>query len=437
MLVSRKSGLTKKMSNRVLILQGPPSVFAKTLFRDFAARDVFVLKVNFSFGDWLYFGSKGAVNYKGSLQDWPAYLEDLITTHQITDIIYYADRLPYHRAAQAVAKRLNLRAISYEFGYLRPDWIVVEQGGQSAYSYFPNDMKVIRNLSKNLSYPDLTPQFPYKFSVEATHEVIFNLSNFFLRIFYPRYQSDKYYNQLVEFLNYIPRLIKRRWRTKAAEKLAHNLVSSKARYFLVPLQMQNDYQIRSNSPYAHLHDFIEEVMISFAAHAKSDDALVFKKHPLDNGLENWAKVLRKLAKKHDLSDRYHFMDGGDLDALTKAALGTVVVNSTVGLTALHLGCPVKVMGVAVYDIEGVTFQGKLDAFWHDPKPADMINIDALIKLLAHSIHEKGNFYTDQGREAAARGIVNRVLEGRVNDGGYPLIQTRLKNAKALGIAIDS
>ena len=96
------------MSIRVLILQGPPSIFAKTLLRSFKARDIFALKVNFSIAEWLYVGSKDAVNYKCSLQDWPEKLERLIEEHGITHILYYADRLPYHRIAQNAVSYTHL-----------------------------------------------------------------------------------------------------------------------------------------------------------------------------------------------------------------------------------------------------------------------------------------------------------------------------------------
>ena len=156
------------MSKRVLILQGPPSIFAKTLFRSFKAQGIFALKVNFSIGDWLYFGSKDAVNYKGNLQDWPEQLEQLIKEHGVTHILYYADRLPYHRIAQSVAKKLGVEAISYEFGYLRPDWIIVERGGQSTYSYFPKDIGLIGKLANDLELPDTQLRYPHKFCLLYT-----------------------------------------------------------------------------------------------------------------------------------------------------------------------------------------------------------------------------------------------------------------------------
>ena len=41
----------------------------------------------------------------------------------------------------------------------------------------------------------------------------------------------------------------------------------------------------------------------------------------------------------------------------------MVVNSTVGLSALHHGVPTKVCGEALYDQTGLTYGSSLDQFW--------------------------------------------------------------------------
>jgi len=43
----------------------------------------------------------------------------------------------------------------------------------------------------------------------------------------------------------------------------------------------------------------------------------------------------------------------------------VTINSTAGILALMHGKRLKVMGEALYDIRGVTFQSGLDFFWRD------------------------------------------------------------------------
>jgi capsule polysaccharide modification protein KpsS len=44
-------------------------------------------------------------------------------------------------------------------------------------------------------------------------------------------------------------------------------------------------------------------------------------------------------------------------------VGAVVINSTVGFSALSHGAPEKTCGFAIYDIPGLTFPGSLDEFW--------------------------------------------------------------------------
>ena len=278
--------------------------------------------------------------------------------------------------------------------------------------------------------------YPFPFYVEAANEVFFNLSNYFLWFTFPWYDTDKQYNPLYEYLSYVKRLIKGSLRSRATLKIIETLQKDAAPHFLVPLQMQNDYQIRKNSPYSSLQQFIEEVILSFKENAPDGLRLVFKKHPLDNGIENWARIIEKFSERHDLSDRCVFLDGGNLQGLLKAAYGVVTVNSTTGLHALQVGTPVKTMGIAIYDMNGITDQSPLDAFWSNPSMPVRTNVTALVKLLAYAIHTKGNFYTTKGRAAAVDGFATRLLEDRVNDGAFVKIPPRISLAKKLGIVID-
>ena len=50
--------------------------------------------------------------------------------------------------------------------------------------------------------------------------------------------------------------------------------------------------------------------------------------------------------------------------MLRNAAGFVTINSTVGVTALHHGVPVKVLGNAVFNVAGLTSQSPLAAFWH-------------------------------------------------------------------------
>lgn len=90
-------------------------------------------------------------------------------------------------------------------------------------------------------------------------------------------------------------------------------------------------------------------------------------------------------------DRVEYLDGGSLDTLARSAAGMVTVNSTAGLHALQAGCPVKVLGQAVYDVPEMSFQGTLDEFWVAPTPPDPDLVDAFVNLMAATIQIRGVF----------------------------------------------
>jgi capsule polysaccharide modification protein KpsS len=60
----------------------------------------------------------------------------------------------------------------------------------------------------------------------------------------------------------------------------------------------------------------------------------------------------------------------NLPAALRDARGTVVINSTVGLSSVHHGTPVKCLGSPVYDMPGLTCQKPLAEFWRSPGHVD-------------------------------------------------------------------
>lgn len=397
----------------ILFLQGPPSVFWSELAREFEAQGARTLRVNLAAGDWLYWRKSGAIDYRGTLADWPAFLEALIRDEKVTDIVYYTDRLPYHVDAARIAERTGVLCHSIEFGYLRPDWLTLERGGMGSFSHFPNDPALIRSIAAKAPAPDMQVRFSHTFLQEAVNEVLYNMATYFGRPFYRRYQADKYYDPFFEYVRWVPRLLFSGRAARKADRLCAEFLQK--RFFMLAMQLQSDYQIRSNAHYPHLKVMLEEVIGSFAASARPEDHLLIKLHPLDNGVERWEAAVEAIARRHRVEDRIAVIDGGDLGALIKASKGVIVVNSTVGLHSIQAGRPTKVLGIAVYDIAGLTHQGPLASFWTDPEPVTDDLARALVAALAATIQVKGNFYNRAGRAAGVRGIADRVLKGLVNE----------------------
>ncbi|WP_075214479.1 capsule biosynthesis protein [Mongoliimonas terrestris] len=420
----------------VLFLQGPPTPFWADLADGFEAAGHRTVRVNLCMGDRVLWRRKGAHDYRGRLAAWPAWLTALVEREGVTDILYFADRHPYHVAAKAVAERVGIRAYAMEFGYLRPDWLTLERGGMGVYSHFPSDPDTIRRFGAIVPPAKTAQLYSHGFNEEAWYEVTYNLASEFLRPLYPFYTADKYYHPFVDYLTWLKRLATSRAAIRRANAVVERLERMKTPYFLVALQLQMDYQIRANSPYPHLSQMLDEVIGSFKAKAAAGDRLVIKTHPLDNGYENWPKVVRRLAAEHGVADRVILIEGGNLGVLLAHAKGVIVVNSTVGLQSLRLGRPTKVLGIAVFDVEGLTHQGPLDTFWRTPAPVDMELCEALVRLMAATIQVKGSFYQKAGRVAAVAEVVRRVAEDRVNQpGAYVDDLPRMDKARAMGVPI--
>lgn len=422
--------------HRILFLLGPASPLWRELADGFEAAGHETFKLHFSLGDQLFWWRKGGVAYRGRRSRFRQYLRDFVRQHAITDILYYGDRDFYHVVAQEVAQEAGLRDISIENGYLRPDWITLERGGMGVNSHFPADPETIRREGASLPLPDLDVHYRHTFSREITLEITYSMITYFWRVFYPFYRFGRYYDPLLEYLRAIPHMIGRKKRALLAQQKIDGLIAARTPYFSVALQLQGDQQIRANSPYDHLSEFIEEVTRSFARHAAPEDQLVFKQHPHDNGREGWASVVARAAGRQGVAQRVSVIDGGDLNLHLQHARGCLLVNSTVGVTALRLGCPTKVMGVAIYDVPGLTHQGSLDSFWRAPEPVDAKLVDAFIRLLAASVQVKGSFIQPEGRRVAVAEIIRRVTSGTVNaPGAYITPPPRLARARALGLPV--
>jgi capsular polysaccharide export protein len=423
-----------------LFFQGPPSSFAAKLAGELTRLGHKALRINLAAGDRLYWRRPGAINYKGRFDDWGAFVGDFMERQGVTDVLFYADRLPYHRVAGAEARARGIRVFAYEFGYLRPDWVTIERDGMGVYSHFPDDPATILRHGRGLADPDPIVRYGYPFRTEAFNEVLYNLANVFAPYLHPRYRSDTWYHPVVDYLAWAPRLIAGPFEARRARAVIERLVAGTTPYYVLPMQLQSDYQIRDNSPFGHLSEVIRQVMSSFAAHAPAEARLVVKIHPLDNGIERWPSVARRIARETGILERLDVIDGGDLYRLLGKARGCLVVNSTVGLHALRLGCPVKVLGVAIFDVAGMTFQGPLDRFWNEAAAPDAGLRDAFVRLLAAATQVKGCFYTREGRAAAVREAARRIVEGRVNEpGAYVDPPPRLARARALGMnaAVDT
>jgi capsular polysaccharide export protein len=391
----------------ILFLQGPPSGFWRQLGDACAARGARVLRVNLCLADRLFWRRRGATDYRGTLRAWPRWLRDYIRREGVTDIVYYADRLPYHRLAAAVARVEGVAVHAVEFGYLRPDWLTLEPVAGGAWSRFPADPAGLRIDAPE---PDLKTRYPHDFAAEAFGEVSFALAMVMGRPLYPFYVSDRPIPPLVDYGFWLLKLARGRAAARADAAALERLRASGAPYWLTALQLPVDYQLRFSAWYPRQRDFLNAVIASFATDAPKGDRLLVKTHPLDNGMTNWRALAARLAARHGVADRVDTVSSGDLGQMMNGARGVIAANSTVGLTALRAGRPVKTLGAAVYAMPGLTDGRPLADFWVGPTPPDPATLRAFVATLAADIQIKGSFYNPDGRALAAAEMAARLTE---------------------------
>ena len=393
--------------------------------RELVVRGHRVSRINLHLGDRLFWRLP-ARDYRGGIDGWRNYVARFLDTDPITHLFLLGDRRPHHRIAIEEARARGAAIICSELGYLRPDWLVLERDGMGTYSRMPRDPGLIRSLAQQYPVPDLTVRCTTPFWRLAMLDVVYNVAEVLSRPLYPGYRRHAIHHPFAEYAGWV-----RRWlcqggeRRRTAQTLAA-LQQNEAPTFVLPLQLSTDYQIHDHSPYPDMPAAALEIIASFAAHSPAPSRLVVKVHPLDPGLTPWSALIGDIAAQHQVANRVHCVSGGDVVAMLRQARGCVLVNSTVGVSALLVGCPLKVMGSAIFDVAGLSFGGPLDHFWLAPAAPDADLVGDFIRLLAGALHVRGGYYTRQALEMAVPATVQRLEEG------LPWLPQRAGNAAAPG-----
>ena len=212
----------------------------------------------------------------------------------------------------------------------------------------------------------------------------------------------------MEYAGWIRRLMAKGASRRRADALISRALALPGGFYLVPLQLESDYQIRVHSRFGTLDEFLDEVCRSFALHAPPDAELLVKMHPLDSGLVDRVAKVAAVATRHGVENRVVTIDGGELHVLLAAAKGVVVVNSTVGTTAVESGRPTIALGRAIYNLPGLTDQGGLDRFWTEATPPDPDLCLAFHRLVIHRTQINGGYFCKDGLAMAVEAAADRM-----------------------------
>jgi capsular polysaccharide export protein len=374
---------------RILLLQGPVGPFFRRLSHRLQAAGAEVHKVNFNGGDCLFYPSQ-ALRWRGPIESWPYHFAALLERLRIDIVLLFGDCRPIHRAARDVAQQLGVQVGAFEEGYVRPNFVTFERSGTAS----PAE----REVGNTFWWAALWATLYYTASGLA----------------YPVFRRHRHHRPLT-LLEAWPwaragwRKLVYRWTERAMLRTLTGRLSRN--FFLVPLQLSSDAQVSEHSRFTSVADFIRHVVASFAHHAPADVTLVIKHHPLDRGYHDYSRLIRELAHQRGLSGRLLYIHDQHLPTLFHHMRGAVVINSTVGFSAVTHGAPLKTLGVAIYDLEGLTFQESLDEFWSAAgnfRP----NPDLVQRFRTYLIHQtqiNGSFYA-AGIDATAAAALASVAQ---------------------------
>ncbi len=407
-------------SEHALLLQGPPGPFFRRLAGELRDSGVRVDKINFHGGDELYYPAEGpdrVVAYRGTSDEWPEFCRRFLAQQSIDAVVLFGDCRPIHKVAIEQARALGVAVWVFEEGYLRPDFVTLERDGVNGYSPMPRDARFY--LERAADLPELAPPLP---TGQSFYHHAYYVSRYALALEqgkqrFPGYQHHRSFDPWAQATGWLRGGLKKPLHARRDRALLPMCAGPwSGRYFLVPLQVHADYQILEHSDFGGVDEMIDLVVRSFAAHAPRDTLLVLKHHPMDRGNRDYGRALRALARDLDIEQRLISVHDLHLPTLLKHARGVVTVNSTVGLSALHHGVPLTVLGDAVYDIPGLTSHLPLERFWNEQHAPDRAVYQAFTKYLRWTNQHNGNFYRPLFSHGAGIRWIPRMPEARAMAG---------------------
>lgn len=388
-----------------LFLQGPHGNFFRELGHQLLQKGHTIHRVNLCGGDWLDWHDKHAVCYRKKPYKWGKWIGDFMQKKKITDLLIFGDWRSLHQEAIAIAQVYNIRVWAFEEGYMRPSYITMEKNGVNGNSSLPKTFKELETCFNNIRHDDIAlcepVSLPNPISVRMTLAFNYSATELLARPFFPWYKTHRPNGILKELTAWIFRLPKKHVRRRDAINNMRKVYHSHKSYFLFPLQLDSDSQVRRYSPFGGVKEAIIYVISSFAIHAPKDTLLVIRNHPLDNGMINYKDFIRNFAFGCGVSERVFFVETGNARLMLEKSNAVVVLNSTIGMSALRKGLPVYCVGTSIYSIPGLAVnknQQRLEDFWNNPIMPQLEVLQKFETVVKHHALINGNFYSKEGIE---------------------------------------
>ena len=397
------------MKKRILLLQGPVGGFFKYLQLRLRDADFEVKRIVFNGGDIAYaLGVEFEIARLGE-DGYGEFFERLYRDWRPDTIVLFGDERPIHKAAMAEAARIGIPVWCFEEGYIRPDHVTLEPGGNNANS------SLFRTFDPSVTPPPTPPAPHLKGQTVAMglrawgYFVAYRAT----RMLFPHYTHHRERRLRDEFRFWIRSAYRRVMaRRRDAALTAQILSGLHPPFFIVALQVHDDMQLRRHGRGWRSMPFTEMVLESFKRFAPPQARLVVKAHPLDVGHGHHRKNIRLLIRKIGLEDRVEYLQSGPLLPIVRHARGLITINSTAGIAALRNHIPVIAFGDALYHLEGLSKRPEgpadLDRFWSDPPEVDATLAWRFGEHTLASVLLPGSFYLSATWQRLTDSVIARL-----------------------------
>ena len=389
-MLDRRLSAGKPTGRKVLIVQGDWEAGMSRLALDLRDAGHEVGKVFFCAADIAYkFRGIRTHLYREPLAEFDAWLRELVRTEGYDTFFLYNHYRPYNQVAWDFAEEQDLGCWVFELGLIRPNCMTV----------FSRQTMPVAEIARKWDQmraggdpPPAVTAPPELCQVSTTAKMLtFCTSFLFSRItapLFPNFVDQREMKLGRHFKHGLIHLWRFFERGRDCEFDAIFAGEWAGTYYAVPLQVHSDTQITRCSDFTSIEQFIKKVVRSFEYHAAPDARLVFKVHPMDRGYKDYTDLIAGL--NHRLGgDRILYVDRVHLPTLLANSLGVVNINSSVGISGLVHHVPVLTLGTAVYDLEGLTFAGKLDDFWTQAEAPKPQRVKHFINLLLNTSQGRG------------------------------------------------
>ena len=377
------------------MLQGPVGGFFAYLADDLKARGHTVAKFNFNAGDLLFSGQYRSINYTHGQNAWRKWLREYCENWRPDAILLFGDQRPIHRIATQIAREKEIAVYCFEEGYIRPNYVTFERGGNNANSPLLRGNAAFIRASEPPPPQQLVPQF----GPMARRAILYYLAKAAGSWMFPGYLHHRRRTLVSETYLWIRSYIRLLWSRRRDNLLIQELTTGKKPFFLVALQVHDDLQLLRHGKGWRNRSLIKAAIASFAANAAKEDMLVFKVHPMDRGHRRYRVHVSKEANRYGVTGRVQVLQSGPLAGVVRQAKGLVTINSSSGIVALESGVPVLALGKAIYSmkelVSGEGGKADLDTFWTAPRPAKRELARSVVRILKRDHMIPGSFYLPQ------------------------------------------